>query len=309
MQNNLYPLKDLNKVLKKLEWMEKNKIWPNGLRYLWTDSFGLVLLISLYLETKDKKYLDEAEFLVKEVYRVLGRPKGLRIGEEPDRDGQYYHYLTVWIFALWRLGSINPKYNDMAVDLVKQIHKPFLRKGIGVIWKMKEDLSGPYPGYGFGSIDHFEAYAIYRLVDNGTGLLKEEIEDMKELVEATYNDVDCNQDLGAGMNLWISHFFPDEEWSKIIRKRSIKVLEKMWIDPYFCRTTRMRNTKFAFTNYGISLGLQSVGIWSDRVYKLNNFFDTYKHNDEYDYNSITHVMGCVSYFPGKFLNDSIKRII
>jgi len=41
---------------------------------------------------------------------VLGRPCGLRIGEAPDRDGQYYDYLTLWLFALARLGDIKSKY-------------------------------------------------------------------------------------------------------------------------------------------------------------------------------------------------------
>lgn len=54
---------------------------------------------------QDEKYLDVAEDVVKEVYRVLGRKRGLRIGEEPDRDGQYFHYLTKWIFALNQLGK------------------------------------------------------------------------------------------------------------------------------------------------------------------------------------------------------------
>ena len=58
MENLKLPLKDIKKVLAKLDWMEKKKIWPNGLRYLWTDSFGLVLLVSLYNETKENKYLD-----------------------------------------------------------------------------------------------------------------------------------------------------------------------------------------------------------------------------------------------------------
>ena len=35
-------------VLAKLRWMREQKIWPNGLRYLWTDAFGVVLLVSLY---------------------------------------------------------------------------------------------------------------------------------------------------------------------------------------------------------------------------------------------------------------------
>lgn len=34
-------------VLKKLTWMRVHHIWPNGLRYLWTDAFGVVLLVLL----------------------------------------------------------------------------------------------------------------------------------------------------------------------------------------------------------------------------------------------------------------------
>jgi hypothetical protein len=30
---------------------------------------------------------------------------------------------------------------------------------------MKEDLSGPYPGYGFGALDAFDGYVSYRLLD------------------------------------------------------------------------------------------------------------------------------------------------
>ena len=40
--------------------------------------------------------------MVAEVARVLGRPRGIRIGEAPDRDGQYFHYLAMWLFALAR---------------------------------------------------------------------------------------------------------------------------------------------------------------------------------------------------------------
>ena len=35
-------------VLAKLRWLRESRIWPNGLRYLWTDAFGVVLLVSLY---------------------------------------------------------------------------------------------------------------------------------------------------------------------------------------------------------------------------------------------------------------------
>ena len=99
-------LEELDYIKQKLQWMEDNEIWPNGLRYLWTDAFGLVLYLSLYQKTKDETYLSKAKALVESVYRVLGREKGLRIGEEADRDGQYYHYLAMWIYALTCFGKI-----------------------------------------------------------------------------------------------------------------------------------------------------------------------------------------------------------
>ncbi len=73
--------------------------------------------------------------------------------------------------------------------------------------EMKEDHSGPYPGYGLGAMDHFDGYIIYKLIDNDSGILKEEIQYMKELVDRTFKSIDVNQDLGARMCLWISHFF------------------------------------------------------------------------------------------------------
>jgi hypothetical protein len=59
------------KVLKKLDWMREQSIWPNGMRYLWTDAFGVVFLVSLYRHLSWNKFLDEAEWVVAEVERVL----------------------------------------------------------------------------------------------------------------------------------------------------------------------------------------------------------------------------------------------
>jgi len=64
-------LQDIDYVVNKLDWMRHRRIWPNGLRYLWTDAFGLVLLVSLYRKLGDLRYLDAAEQLVAEVERVL----------------------------------------------------------------------------------------------------------------------------------------------------------------------------------------------------------------------------------------------
>ena len=74
-------------------------------------------------------------------------------------------------------------------------------------------------------------------------------------------------------------------------------------DGYFCRGHGLPDVKFAFTNYGVSVGLQAVGAMPERVRRLNAFFDGYSSGDEYDREAITHVMACSSHFPGLLLRD------
>lgn len=108
-------------------------------RYLWTDAFAVCNFLELFRLTGKELYKENAEYLVSQVHRVLGRHReddsrcswisgldeekgeqhpthgGLRIGkelpergrDEPfdehlewDRDGQYFHYLTKWMHAL-----------------------------------------------------------------------------------------------------------------------------------------------------------------------------------------------------------------
>ncbi len=118
-------------------------------RYLWTDAFGVCNFLSLYEESKDKKYLDLALELVDSVHNTLGKFReddkkrgyisgldeesakihptigGLRIGkklpqrgkDEPfdedlewERDGQYFHYLTKWMHALSRVTQVTGEH-------------------------------------------------------------------------------------------------------------------------------------------------------------------------------------------------------
>jgi len=293
-------LKDIDYVLAKLDFMHSERIWPNGLRYLWTDAFGLVLLVSLYAELKDKRYLDQATWLVAEVERVLGRKRGIRIGEEPDRDGQYFHYLAMWLYALSVLGRFEPAYRTKGIELAREIHGPFVVSGRGVLWKMKEDLSGPYPGYGFGALDAFDGYISYRTLDESA--LASEIAEMRLIIDRSAADLVITQDLGLGMMLWMTHFFPEEWWAELQRRRSLAMLDRMWREEgYFAREPYLPTTRFAFTNYGVSIGLQAVGAMQDRVLRLNDYFETYRSGDEYDRAAITHVMACSSRFPGLLL--------
>ena len=242
-------------VRNKLRWMRSQQIWPNGLRYLWTDAFGVVLLVSLFEELGERAFLDDAEWLVSDVNRVLGRPLGIRIGEEPDRDGQYFHYLAMWLFALAMLGRHLPVYKQNGIDLVRQIHEPFLVRGRGVIWKMQEDLSGPYPGVGFGAMDAYDGYISYRMLDDTA--LSSEIADMKALID--------------------------------------------------CRESYLPDTRFAFTNFGVSVGLQAVGKMPEQVRRLNDYFDSYRSGGEYDQAAITHVMACSSHFPSCLINTTTRE--
>lgn len=292
----------LDYIYAKLDWMRRNRIWPNGLRYLWTDAFGLILQVSLYARTDDRKHLDAAEALVREVNRVLGCPRGLRIGEAPDRDGQYFHYLAMWLYALAVLGRYRAEYRQQGVDIARNVHAAFVDPGRGVFWKMTEDLTRPYPGYGYGALDAFDGYLAYQLLDPHA--LAAEIDAMRQLIRQTASRLWVTQDLGIGMMLWMSHFFPDEEWAMEQRSRCLQTLDSMWEDAgYFCREPDHRQLHFAFTNYGLSIGLQAVGAMPERVAQLHRYFDAYRSGDHYDYDAITHVMACSAHFPGFLLRD------
>jgi hypothetical protein len=293
-------LYELDYVLQKLDWMRKERIWPNGLRYLWTDAFGVVLYVSLYRQLAEERWLHAAEELVADVELVLGRSRGLRIGEAPDRDGQYFHYLAMWLFALARLGDVRPEYRARGIELARSIHPAFVIPHHGVIWKMNEELTAPYPGTGLGAMDAYDGYVAYRLLDEHA--LASEIAEMRELIERGWQTLEIGQDLGLGMMLWLAHFFPEEPWAEAQSKRALRALDTMWIDPpgYICRAPGLPHVKFAFTNYGVSLGLQAVDVWPERVSRINTFFEHWRSGDEYDREAITWVMACTSHFPGAF---------
>ena len=297
---------DIGYVVKKLDWMRAERIWPNGLRYLWTDAFGLVLYVSLYRATGEQHWLDEAEWLVGEVDRVLGRARGYRIGEAPDRAGQYFHYLAMWMFALARLGDHQPAYREKGIQLARDIHSRFVVPGRGVIWKMKEDLSGAYPGYGLGAMDAFDGYVSYRLLSETE--LAPEIAEMRAIIERQYETLEIDQDLGLGMMLWLAHFFPEEDWAVVQRSLSTGALDRLWIDPpgYFGRASYAREVRIAFANYGVSVGLQSEDMWPERVNALNDYFERFRSGDEYDREAITWVMACCSHFPGAFVSEKVE---
>ena len=127
---------------------------------------------------------------------------------------------------------------------------------------------------------------------------------MRVLIDQTAPHLFITQDLGLGMMLWMTHFFSEEDWALTQKARCLGMLDRMWVDEgYFCREPGLPQVKFAFTNYGVSVGLQAVNATSERIGSLNAFFETYRSGDEYDRESITHVMACNSHFPGYLLRS------
>lgn len=135
--------------------------------------------------------------------------------------------------------------------------------------------------------------------------LAPEIADLQPLVQRSYPSLEVTQDLGLGMILCISQFFPEERWAHTLRAPALSTLERMWIDPpgTFCREPGLPQLRFAFTNYGVSIGLQAVGAHPDRVAALNRWFASDRSHDEYDRNASTHVMSCCSLLPGALIEN------
>jgi hypothetical protein len=158
-------------------------------RYLWTDAFAVCNFLGLHRRTRENRYLEFALKSVDQVHHILGRHRdddarygwisglpdeegeqhptcgGLRIGKklnergpnqppdsqlEWDQDGQYFHYLTKWMHALYCVSQATAenRYLRWAVELAATAYKAFCREIFPggpqrIVWKMSIDLSRP----------------------------------------------------------------------------------------------------------------------------------------------------------------------
>lgn len=81
-----------------------------------------------------------------------------------DQDGQYYHYLTKWMFALNRMTLVTgqPHYNAWAMELAKAAHKGFVKDG-RMFWKMSIDLKKPVVN-SEGGLDSYDGLTMYKIL-------------------------------------------------------------------------------------------------------------------------------------------------
>ncbi|OJJ47619.1 hypothetical protein ASPZODRAFT_131161 [Penicilliopsis zonata CBS 506.65] len=260
-------------------------------RYLWTDAFGVLNLLTMHKEkgaaaaaaataqatTGSDRYLVLAKQLVHAVHETLGRTRdgsarlpgasdanplggGLRIGKldatGPDGDGQYHHYLTIWMFALNRLALAagEPKYNAQAVALAKAIHPKFFFGGSQassrprLVWKMDVDLSNPLVA-SEGNLDPIDGYVVFRLLQDaaeGTAksgeesetqgrVLVDEIADYQRIMARKGEHFVSSDPLDLGMTLWTAHWYAGEPWAANLAGKCFQQICKSYLN--FCSLT------------------------------------------------------------------------
>lgn len=313
-------------------------------RYLWTDGFAVVNFITLYKQTSNPHYLDLAKQLIHTVHDILGRTRdgksrlpeatdewplrgGLRIGKTSatgsDGDGQYHHYLTIWMFALNRmsLASGDKWYNDQAISLARAIHPRFVydrhQTRPHMYWKMSMDLSHPLV-LSEGNLDPIDGYVVYGLLQRADGTsstaLTDEIEDYRKILQTKWRGYHSSDPLDLGMTLWTAHHFEgQDEWATALAaaaRRDIQTtfFQSRYLDVIPC------HRRLAFREFGTCLGMGCATTgeeWERRREKLISVWEEdglFPDEDEDEDDSdrllpITLVMYASALCPGAFKKD------
>ena len=293
-------------VLDRLQSLRARGVWPGGARDLWTDALGVLCLLNLHSEMEEMRYLEEAQVVALNVDRILGRRKGICLGEGPESEGQTFRSLALWIYALRTLGEYRPHFRLRALSLVREIHSSFVRPGSGIVTRMDENLRAPFPGAETGKVEVFLGFGVYRLLDEGA--LAPEVEEMEGLVGRACASLAPDQGLDLGLLLWITHFFPGEGWAVNLRERCLSALDARWILPpgYFRRNlpeprvAPHRPDILALTNLTTAIGLRAHGIWAERTDRIQRYFlENYAWEDPED--PLSSILTCVSLLPGVLL--------
>ncbi len=300
-------------------------------RYLWTDAFALFNYLELFRQTNKRDYLERALTLINQVHYILGRHRsddsrggwisgledsagqchptigGLRIGktmperkakqtmdtqEEWDRDGQYFHYLSKWMLALYCTSRItnDSNYYQWAVELAKTAYAQFTyvnpmdgcRK---MYWKMSIDLSHPLVE-SMGQHDPLDGLITYLQLqtllserDDPSKTLNldmetEELFKMCEGMSWTTSDT-----LGLGGLLenacTLAHIIVEKKYTKY-EGLLLQILEDIELGlDYFIHAEVLRQTtdhRLAFRELGLSIGLHALELMEKLVENKIEYF-------------------------------------
>lgn len=302
-------------------------------RYLWTDAFGVINFLTLYKETSMTQYLRLASQLVYTVHDILGRTRdgterlpgatddnplkgGLRIGKVTeagsDCDGQYHHYLTIWMFALNRLSLAtgDSKFNDWAIELAKSIHHHFVipdeAGNLRMVWKVSssmEDVLVPSEGH----LDAATGFAVYRVLEQTAALytkadtqpLSKEIQDYSLLMMRPGKLEPTTDFLDLGMGLWVCNLCHDEPWAGRFSDLSLEMLRNHLKPLKGARSRRYKG--LAFREFGAYLGARCVGVDEEleaTIKTLMKSWDLGEGQIDQDLKPISHVMYASALNPG-----------
>ena len=260
-------------------WVPPPKSGGHRGRYLWTDAFGVVNFLTLYKELNEEKYLILAKRLVVRVHDILGWTRdgksrlpgatddnplggGLRIGKDdasgPDGDGQYHHYLTLWMFALNRLSIASgvATYNDQAIALARAIHPRFFidrtSSSARMVWKISMDMSRPLvPSQ--GRLDATTGFVVYRLLQAAAKeprVLETEIEDYQKVMRLRDSFDATHDTLDLGMALWIAHWYAGEDqWADQLGENCLIAISMVYIHPFDSTNHHLLETIFGDERY------------------------------------------------------------
>jgi len=345
------PLTDLSPIV-AASWTPPTNPGAGGHRgrYLWTDAFGLVNFLTLHRETHDPTYLVLARRLAGAVHETLGRARtggsdggpaprllgateaeplagGLRIGKEhADEDGQYHHYLTLWMFALDRLanavgGADGEQYSRLAVQLARAIHPHFVlgtKDGPRrMVWKVSTDMRTvlvPSEGH----LDAATGYVVYRLLQNtaverlgwaakgaqeAAPPLAAEIEDYHQLMSREGKLTASRDPLDLGMGLWMCHLFKGEEWARRLGDEGVRKAGSM-LGPKGVMALEP-SRRLAFREFGTCMGVQCYGAdegLATEVDAVVNYWQKYlEESTDEDLRPISLVMYAAALIPGGML--------
>lgn len=274
-------------------------------RYLWSDAFGVCNYISLHDAATEKEHkaqlLNQADVLISDVHEELGCYRdsqrrlgsssiaeptrgGLRIGKEDEQeDGQYFHYLTKWMFALSRMSIArgDPKYTEWAVQLAETAHRSFVICGLGgrplrMVWKMAVDLQHVSVS-SEGNLDPFDGLVTYRLLQNASAdksVLQREIADMSLLVERKLARFATSDELDSGEALWLAEWFRSEPWATMLHAAALESIKELFESGRFEYPPAYR---LLFREMGTVLGLKVASLadrerWDARANNLVHFW-------------------------------------
>lgn len=299
-------------------------------RYLWTDSFAVCNFLGLFQITGEKEFQNLAFQLVDQVHETLGKHRedddrsgwlgsknhptmnGLRIGKplperkpndpfdpnlEWERDGQYFHYLTKWMHALYRVYQVvqAEKYLTWAIDLA-QASTRFINNN-RMYWKMNIALTDPLVP-SMGQHDPIDGYITFKVLetvsDVDLGVALKKLERMIQQGSFVTNDP-----LGIGGLLFDAYRLAQ---MSIDSEKKERLITAALIGLEYFRLSH----GLAFRELGLAIGLQAtkkMRVIEEHwplIDKINNYW--LKHSTWTEHTDINQVMLATSLAPEGFLS-------